>query len=350
MEKVNTQVISNTDIERSTFATIAYYDYFNYPLTAAEIYQYLIKTNTKTTEQKLKPAFFEIQEVLNGSENLKRVIGSKNGFYFLREREEIIASRIRRKKLTDQKFKKAKWVLKFLSYLPFVRLIMMSGTMAIGNPYKESDIDLLVVSKAGRIWSTRAFLTFFALVFGKYRHTEKTENRLCLNHYITDKSLAIDFGNLYKAQEYLNLIPIAGEMKIYDEFFAVNKTWMENYVYPHIYISASESAQEYRENIGVGVFSGGNNRENLRTFPQAKIFLKAKDFFEWLLSGMIGDFLEKFFKKIQIFFIQKNPLSHQPGGRLRYTDDNLVFHPVLVEREIIKEYEGKLAGLDANLS
>lgn len=336
MEKVNTQIIQNTNIERSIFATIAYYDYFNYPLTASEIYYYLInletkdqKPKTKNTNQnqKTRPAFCEIIKTLGESQNLEKLIGQKNGFYFLRNREEIIASRIRRKKLTDQKFKKSKRILKFLSYLPFTRLVMISGSMSIGNPREESDIDLLIVVKAGRIWTARAIITFFALIFGKYRHTEKTENRLCLNHYITDKSLAIDFGNLYKAQEYLNLIPIAGDLNIYDEFFAANQSWMENYV-----------------------FTDNGNRDNLRTFAQQEAFLKIKYFFEWLLDGKIGDMLEKTFKKIQISFIQKNPLSHRPGGRLRYADDNLVFHPVLVEREIIKKYEEKMAEMEANLS
>ncbi len=207
--------------------------------------------------------------------------------------------------------------------MPFVRLMMMSGTMAVGNPYKESDIDLLVVAKAGRIWTVRALLTFFALVFGKYRHKRQTKNRLCLNHHITDKSLAIDFGNLYKAQEYLNLIPIAGELKIYDNFLLANQKWMEKYVYCYDF----------------------DQRENIWTFFPQKIFLKTKRFFEWLFGKTAGDWLEKFFKKIQIFFIQKNPLSNQPEGRLRYTDDNLVFHPVLIEPEVINRFNSKLATL-----
>jgi hypothetical protein len=359
MEKVNTQFIPNTKyeirntaFERSIFATIAYYDYFNYPLTAVEVYQYLIKSCHKNViasdpsadgargnpavmctnngiasslprvaprNDNKKPKFSEIIETLDNIENLKRFIEHKNGFYFLAGREEIIWERIRRKKLTDQKFKKSRWILRFLSCPPFTRLIMMSGTMAIGNPYKESDIDLLVVAKAGRIWTTRACLTFFAMLLGKYRTGEKTENRLCLNHYVTDKSLAIDFGNLYKAEEYLNLAPIAGELKIYDDFLAANRGWMENYV-----------------------FFGGDNRENLRTFAPSKIFLKIKYFFERMLGGKIGDWFEKTAKNLQISFIEKNPLTSCPRGRVRYADDNLVFHPVLIEREVIKKYEEKI--------
>lgn len=322
------------NLETSIFTTIAYYDYFNYPLTAAEIYYYIINfevkspSSAKATEgkQNLKPSFFEVLKTLDESELLKKNLGRKNGFCFLKGREEIIKQRLQRKKLADEKFRKSRWILKFISYLPFIRLIMISGTMALGNPYKESDLDLLVVAKSGRIWTARAIITFFTLIFGKYRHKDKTKNRLCLNHYITEKSLGIDFGNLYKAQEYLNLLPVSGDLKIYQEFLAANRSWTENYV---------PSTRDENEPA---------NAENLRFISQSKTSLKIKYFFEWLLGGIIGDWLERFFKKIQIFFIQKNPLSNQPKGRLRYTDDNLVFHPVLIEPEVIERFNKKTAG------
>lgn len=316
-----------SSLEQAIFATIAYYDYFNYPLTAVEIYKYLIKPNTKyeipntkTTDSKIKPAFNEIIDILDGSEWLKKLIGQKNGFYFLRGRREIIEQRIQRKKLTDQKLKKSNWILRFVYCLPFVRLVMISGTVAIGNPSKKSDIDLLVVAKAGRIWTTRAFLTFFALIFGKYRHTGETENKLCLNHYITDKTLAIDFGNLYKAQEYLNILPAAGEPGIYDGFFAANRKWMEKYL----------------------CCAGGSNRSSLRNFSPGRTSAGCKYILEYFLGGKIGDMLECYAKNFQIKHIKKNPLTSGEHARVRYDDGNLVFHPVLVEPKIIGKYEEKI--------
>jgi len=358
-----------SDIERSIFATIAYYDHFNYPLTATEVYQYLIKnpndqfsnpnqipnlndqTNIKNTIQKqreeeniqyrissiekqykrIKPSFYEILEILDNSERLKKFLSQKNGFYFLKGREEIIKERIRKKKLADEKFKKIKWIFKFIYFLPFVRLVMLSGSMGLGNPCKESDIDLLVVARSGRIWTARALITFFVLIFGKYRHTGKTANRLCLNHYITGRSLFIDFGNLYKAEEYLNLAPILGDLKIYKEFFSANRPWLENYVY----------------------LNGDLNPETNSFFVEAPPRAgKVKYFFEFIFSGFAGDQFEKWARDLQIFFIRRNPLTEASGqrgdidkkihSRVVYNDDNLVFHPVLVEPEIIKEYEEKI--------
>ncbi|MDP3057465.1 MAG: hypothetical protein Q8N37_03020 [bacterium] len=347
---------SISNFERSIFATIAYYDYFNYPLTAGEIYQYLIKPypqchpefisgsikaekrddkilkqvqddteqikndNLKIQDDNGKLSFSEIIEILDNSTILKKTIEQKNGFYFLRGRKEMIKQRIQSKKLTDQKFKRSKWILKFISYLPFIRLIMISGSTAIGNPQKESDIDLLIVAKYGRIWTARAALTFFTLLFGVYRHTGKTENRLCLNHYITDRSLGIDFGNLYKAEEYLNLLPLSGDLNLYKKFFKEN-SWIKNYTYS----------------------SSGSLEKNLRTIPLKGVSLKIKHFFEFLLSGFVGDRFEKYFKKLQVYFIEKNPLTGSPKARIRYNDSNLVFHPVLVEPEVIGKWKEKMA-------
>jgi hypothetical protein len=219
----------------------------------------------------------------------------------------------------DQKFKKIKWILRFIAYLPFVRLIMLSGSMGLGNPLKESDIDLLVVAKHGRIWTARAVLTFFTLMLGAYRHTGKTQNRLCLNHYITDKSLGVDFGNIYKAEEYLNLLPLAGDLDTYNNFFKKN-SWMKDHVY-----SVSGSLQK-----------------NLRVMPVRRAAAKVKYFFELLLSGPVGNYFEKYAKKLQVYFIEKNPLTKSPHARIRYNDDNLVFHPVLVEPEVIGQWTEKM--------
>ncbi len=325
----------NKKIEKSIFATIAYYDHFNYPLTAAEIYYYLVKRNpndqipatneTLNAKQELKPRFFDIVKVLDSSDNLKRTIGRKNGFYFLRDREEIIASRIQKKKLADEKLKRSKWILSFISALPFVQFVAISGSMGIGNPDKKSDIDLMVISKHGRIWMARAFLTFFAIMLGAYRHSDKTANRLCLNHYIAGGSLAIDFGNLYKAQEYLNLFPVAGDMDIYRNFISANAGWLNKY----IYLDAEKAGNMNLYFIRPGKFSSA-----LKWAAEA------------LLSGIAGDWLEKQFKKIQVYYIEKNPLTNHPHSRIRYTDDNLVFHPILVEPKIIAECKEKVRQFD----
>jgi len=330
IEKSQAEQVLRLCLERTIFATIAYYDYFNYPLTAVEIYQYFINPNPKSeilnpkqiqnsNFSNSKPKFSEVIETLDNSENLKKFIDQKNGFYFLKGHGEIIDQRIRKKKLMDQKFKKTKWILRFISYLPFVRLIMLSGSMGLGNPLKESDIDLLIVAKHGRIWTTRAILTFFTLLFGAYRHTGKTQNRLCLNHYITDRTLGIDFGNLYKAEEYLNLLPLAEDLNIYKDFFKEN-AWIKNYTY-----SVS-----------------GSLEKNLRTAASRGMPLKIKHFFEYLLSGAAGNYFEKCVKNFQIFFIEKNPLTKSPHARIRYNDSNLVFHPVLIEPEVIGKWKEKM--------
>lgn len=328
--------INSKEIEQAIFSTIAYYDHFNYPLTAAEIYHYLIKlaihnviASSAPRNDSEKPTFLEIIETLDNSEKLKKTLGRNNGFYFLTGREEVVATRIQKKKLTDEKLKKTKWLLRFISMLPFVRFVAVSGSMGIGNPDKKSDIDLLVIAKHGRIWMARAFLTFFALILGAYRHSDKTANRLCLNHYITDRSLAIDFGNLYKAEEYLNIFPVAGDMKLYKNFLDTNAAWLKRYVHANF----NESMNIYIFFINSGIFT-----ENIKRAA------------EYLLLGAVGSWLEREFRRIQIYYIKKNPLTNHPHSRIRYTDDNLVFHPILIEPKIITEHEEKMKQLYAAIS
>lgn len=336
------------EIEKSIFATIAYYDYFNYPLTAVEIYNYLIKpdiqihselnfrflksekqnhNNSFKSRNNKKPIFLDIIEALDNSEKLKKNIDRKNGFYFLSGREGIIRTRIQKKKLADEKLRKSKRILSFISALPFVSFVAISGSMGIGNPDRKSDIDLLVIVKHGRIWTARAFLTFFALAFDAYRHSDKTDNRLCLNHYITEHSLAIDFGNLYKAQEYINLFPVAGDITLYKKFIDANINWLDQYIYFN--------------------FENSMNK-NLYFMCQSKISSAIKKTMEFFLLGIVGELLENFFKKIQIYFIKNNPLTKHPHSRIRYSNENLVFHPILVEPIIIEQYEKKMKRFKAS--
>lgn len=310
-------------LEKAIFATIAYYDHFNYPLTAAEIYYNL--TNCEQENQSEKLELSEILRILDDSGNIRKKIDCYNGFYFLTGREEVIAARIQKKKLTDEKLKKTRWLLRFISKLPFVRFVAISGSMGIGNPDKKSDIDLLVIAKHGRIWTARAFLTFFALILGAYRHSDKTANRLCLNHYITDRSLAIDFGNLYKAEEYLNIFPVAGDLNLYKKFLDSNAVWLKRYVHAN--------------------FNEGMNK-NLFFINSGSFAANVKRAAEYLLLGVVGSWLERKFRKIQIYYIKKNPLTNHPHSRIRYTDDNLVFHPILVEPKIIAEHEEKMRQFD----
>jgi len=135
------------------------------------------------------------------------------------------------------------------------------------------DIDLIIAAKKGRIWTVRTFVTLLTSVLGARRHGNITKNKICLNHYITDKSLKIPFESLYNAQSYIHLINVYDskeDKKVFQEFQEKNK-WIKKY------------ARNYKSSELGGFRSIGRN----------KILGLISGFFEIILSGKFGNYPEK---------------------------------------------------------
>ena len=192
-----------THLEKQILATIVYYDILDYPLTGLEVFLYLVTGNgeieDKTEDRKwsspeasgLDHFLSSVLSLLNSSEYLKKYLEEKKGFYFLKKRKrgfhspdramesrmqdlhmrchssaetmapsmDIVQLRLNRKKIWDQKWKKARKIFWIMQVVPFAKLVMGSGSFSLGNTRKDSDVDLLIIAKKGRIWTVRTFFT-----------------------------------------------------------------------------------------------------------------------------------------------------------------------------------------------
>lgn len=314
-----------TLLQKSILSTIAYYDTLDYPLTSLEVFKYLCRTSDHAYRQADVPYRASLSETRKAleSKELKKFIKEKNGFYFLKDREKLIRIRIDRQKIADQKWKKAKKIIRWLQIIPYLRMIAISGSLALNNTRKESDFDLLIVVRDKRIWLTRFLITLMVQLMSKRRHKSFTKDRICLNHYITDKYLEIKFMSLYNAQTYAHMIPVLEIQKGIYKKFQKNNSWAKNYL-------ASWPELNIRHNKSI--------KANFLLRGIAKIG-------ETCLDGKVGNLLEKFVKKIQEPLIQKNPLTHKKGGRVTVDDTQLEFHPNSPERKILDKYNKSMLQL-----
>jgi len=304
-----------TPLEKSILATLVYYDVLDRPLTGWEVFKYLIRFKDINLN--------EILETLENSSELNKLISQKNGFYYLKNRQVIIKERIKRHKIADKKWKKARRAIKLFQIIPFIRMVAVSGSLAINNTRENSDIDLLIVTKTGRIWTCRWLITIFSHLIGKRRHGILTKDRLCLNHYLTEKSLKIPYKSLYNAQTYAHLTLFwQSKNNLYKRFQKANQ-WVNEYLtfYP---INIKGYLREIKSNI----------------------FLKdIRELKEFFLDGMIGNFIELILKKIQRTRIKKDPLTYQSGGRVVFSDNQLEFHPNSPEKWILEKYNQRIKKL-----
>ena len=93
--------------------------------------------------------------------------------------------------LVEKKLAIARKAAPILGAVPGVQAIFVCNTVAAGWPSVQSDIDLLVVVKPGRLWLTRFLFTITTVLLTKRRHDHQVADHLCLSFYITRDQLNV---------------------------------------------------------------------------------------------------------------------------------------------------------------
>lgn len=278
--------------------TLEYFDVQDHPLTLLELRAYLLRIDPED-----KPA--SLHEISEALQTLGGLVGQANGFYFLKDREVLSKRRLENNFYSTQRLKRAKKYLPGTRLVPFVSAVALTGSEAINNSKKGSDIDLLVLTEPDRIWTGRFFLTTYFQLFGVRRYGDNIENRFCLNHYIQKGKEVRSERHIYTAVEYVSLIPFYGSEKIY-EFQKNNLPWVKDYlVQPQIVRYPDTTSSLFKKII------------------------------EALLSNPAGDLLENFLGNIQ-----KNRIKIQDSVVVE--DDELSFHPGNKGRQVLEKMPFKI--------
>jgi hypothetical protein len=94
-EKITTGDDISKSLQKAIVEVVAFFDLFDYPLTELEIWEFL----------GLKCEFIDIKEILDSGAMADR-LETKNGFYYLQGREDIIVTRMMRYNYACRKFKR----------------------------------------------------------------------------------------------------------------------------------------------------------------------------------------------------------------------------------------------------
>ncbi len=312
-------------------ATLAYYDVFDFPLKEEEVFRFLVNLKRHPMSERPRiPDFDEIRTELEGLRN-ENAVNFYDGFYYLFGRNHLVPLRLRREKMAKKKWRKTCRAVWWLKFLPYIRAVFASGSLAMNNADELGDLDILIVVKRGRIWLSRLLISgLMSLIGMRRKYNQKiAPDKICLNHYITDKSLLIPYKSIYAAQTYINLKSVfISEPGIIAEFYRTN-SWLGDYV---LNFEAEKLASE---KIGLAA------RHNFLTKTESKAG-------ELILNTKLGNWLDNRARRWQINRIEKHRKQDPPGGRVVYNDEQLEFHPGSVETEVIEQYNQRLKklGLD----
>lgn len=296
-------------------STLAYYDVLDMPLSADEAFRYLIK---KPGNDILK--FSRIQEYCDELAREKK-IAEREGRYYLFDREYLVPLKLERERLARRKWERTYRIMRWLRAVPFIKIVFASGSLSMNNTDEQSDLDIIIVARYGRIWLARLLTLFVLTVLGARRRQSDmvAPDKICPNHFITDASLEIPYRSLYTAQLYANLVPLIVRDRSLLEAFQSANTWVTEYL-------------DHWKIDGTRIFEPG-------------LSAHVQYAGEKLLSRKLGDWLESAAADWQRRRIATRKLEIRPGGHLTYTDEALAFHSGSSEREILQRYNSLLSAL-----
>ena len=181
-------------LDAAVRSALLYADLFDYPLTAAELHRYL----------EYPIPFPHLETHLNALVPTADWLARHGAFYCLARREGLVAIRNERTAVAAHLWPTAVDYGRRLAALPFVRLVAVTGSLAVGNTDHTADIDYLLVTANDRLWLCRA------LVIGMVRWAARRGVTLCPNYFLAERALALPEQNLYVARELAQMVPLAG--------------------------------------------------------------------------------------------------------------------------------------------
>lgn len=291
-------------VSNDLIRTLAYADVFNYPLTYEEMWRFVI------AEIKMSQHVFK-REVLEAKK--KKLISEKNNFFCFWGRESIIGQRIRREAISQKKLHIAKKTGVYLSTIPSVFFIGVSGNLAMKNVEENDDIDFFIITKERTIWITRLLLIILLKCKGIHREKGQkfVKDRICINMLIDESVLALPLvtRNMYTAHEVVQVMPLFNRNNAYERFLKAN-VWVKRFL---------PNAFEHRIT---------QNRTQNNTESVFSVFLRQ------VLRISALEFLAK---RLQLWYMKKHISTET------ISDILLAFHPHDYRSSILQSYTKKTA-------
>lgn len=211
--------------------------------------------------------------------------------------------------------RKLRYVSKLLMFIPFVRCIILNGSLSMGTFKKSSDIDILIIAKDKRIFTCRFLVVGILALFGLKRSSDESKphaGKFCVNYFLTESFLTIPTGrgekiDRYCAINYSASVFVAGDRKLFDRFMQRNE---------ELFCLSASSLPEKSKDIV--------DRLKVKYCSNISII---QNIFEWFLIGSFGNSIEKKLKDIQIRKIELNPQVKKYPDLIAYNDKELRFHP-----------------------
>lgn len=307
---IQPEIVQQADYEvldkaqSSVLRTLIYFDCFNYPLTLEEIFRYSTLSSLNETKSVVECLIEQ------------KKIGMLNSQYFLSARERIVEIREALNKDAEQYYEVANRYTRLISRFPFVRGVLITGSLSKGCMEKNGDIDYLIITEPNRLWLCRTLLTIYkkTVLFNSRKY-------FCVNYYLTADSLHIPDKNFFTATEITSAKP-AYNASACNQFFSSND-WT-SYFYPNMLQKNRFTVHEMNE-------------------PFSKRTL------EGILNGKLGEWADEWLMRIFVWH-WRNKYKDQDQNRFevnfRSRRNVSKHHPHGFQIKVLQTYEQNLRSFE----
>lgn len=294
-------------MEKAILKTLIYSDIFDYPLKAWEVHKWLIgrRASLKQIEKALKRLNKELS------------IKNKGDYYFLPRRSGLVKKRVEREEESRRFFRQARFYGGILRAIPWIKLVGVSGSLAMDNAKRGDDIDFFIVTEKGRLWISRLFIILMLEFFGVRRKRGEdgveARGKICVNILLEEGNLAQPINNIYLAHEVLQMRVLWQRGGAYQRFLEEND-WVFRYL-PNWVSGANISHQ------ALGIKRKNQDKRRLNAY------ILIPDTLNWL-EGWAGWFQKRYMGK--------------PSGKERIYSGALYFHPGDVKEKVLAIYQKRI--------
>lgn len=261
-------------LDEAVYWTVLYSDIFDFPLTRDEAFKYLMTLGAPRSEVDAA-----VDHALRPGGSLE----TDGEFLFLRGRGGTAARRRKRALTAATLWRQARFYARVIWALPFIRMVAVTGALAMDNVESGDDVDFLIVTEPGRLWMARGMIVLLC------RLARLAGHNLCPNFLITSRVLHIDQQDLYAAHELAQMIPMRGSS-------VARRLWAEN--------------QWYRDFLPNAQWNALDGRDDALAAPLAAL----KSVAELLLRSRVCDAIEDWERERKI-----RKLSRQVPPEVRET-------------------------------
>lgn len=298
--------------ERSILKSLCYFSMFGYPLTKDQLLNYRTEELTKTDLENGIDRLIEREEVFT--------IGD---YFALQNKPLLVDKRVQSEQNARAFYEKAKKNALIISRFPFVRAVMLSGSLSknvISDD--DADIDYFIVAKKNRLWFCKGLL-----ILNKVFFHGNSKKYFCINYIVSEADLTIEDQNMFTCVELSTLIPLVG-VGVHEKLMQAN-SWTKEML-PYATFDAYDYALEQEH-------------------PKKPIISRA---LEMIFSNPIGNFIDNMVLGVyQWRNKRKYKTANQEDFELmfRSTKNKSKLHPSNYQNYTLERFEKACAtyGLDS---